>query len=154
MYNHAPQNYTCPLCLAINGIESPATMMKQADIVYRDELVISAINSKFFTNNPGHLIIFPKQHYENVYDIPEEVAHHIMSVSKKIALALKKSRKCDGVTIWQNNEPASSQHAFHYHMHVIPRFNDDQFEKNVMQTYIATPEERKTYSTAMKNFLN
>ena len=71
MYNHAPQEYKCPICLAIEGIESEDTMMKQDDIFYRDDLVMAVINSKFVGNNPGHAIVVPLKHYENLYELPE-----------------------------------------------------------------------------------
>ena len=54
MYNHAPKDYKCVLCLPAQGIESKDTMMKQADIFYKDRLVMAAVNSKFIETNPGH----------------------------------------------------------------------------------------------------
>ena len=41
MYNHGPENYTCPICPAVNGIENQDTLIKQSDIVYKDELIYS-----------------------------------------------------------------------------------------------------------------
>lgn len=154
MYNHAPENYNCPICLGINGIESEATMLKQADIVYRDDLVCVFINSKFVGNNPGHAIVVPNEHFENLYDMPEEVLNRIIAVSKKIALAMKKARNCDGVMIEQNNEPASGQHAFHYHMHIVPRFDDDKFQECRINVRVSDPQERLVYAEELKKFLN
>ncbi|KXK08889.1 MAG: AP-4-A phosphorylase [Microgenomates bacterium OLB22] len=154
MHNHAPHNYNCPLCLAIQGIESDATMMKQADIFYRDDLVMAAINSKFIGNNPGHIIVFPVTHYENLYDLPEKEGNRIMNIAKEITLALKEIRKCDGTMILQNNEPASGQHAFHYHLHIFPRFEGDELHANMSDSRVATPEERKPFSSAMKEYFN
>lgn len=154
MYNHAPQNYKCPICLAINGIESEDTMMKQDDIFYRDDVVMAVINSKFVGNNPGHAIVVPLKHYENFYELPEKEANQIMKVAKEVAIAMKKVRNSDGVMIQQNNEPASEQHAFHYHMHVFPRFNDDHFRENQSGVRVATPEERKPFSSAMKEYFS
>src|SRR3989344_8108167 len=150
MYNHAPQEYKCPICLAIEGIESEDTMMKQDDIFYRDDLVMAVINSKFVGNNPGHAIVVPLKHYENLYELPEKEANQIMKVSKEVAIAMKEVRKSDGVMVQQNNEPASGQHAFHYHMHIFPRFTDDKFQENILNVRVSSPEERKTYSSAMK----
>lgn len=152
MYNHTPKNYKCPICLAIKGIESVDTMMKQNDIVYRDDLVMAAINSKFVGNNPGHVIVVPLKHYENLYDLPEEEACRIMDVAKKIAVAIKNVRNCDGVMILQNNEPASGQHAFHYHMHIFPRFNDDNLHENMSNASVSSPEERRLFSEELKKY--
>ncbi len=150
MYQHAPKEYRCPLCLAIKGVESSETMMKQADIFFKDDLVLAAINSKFFIKAPGHVIIFPRQHYENIYDIPEEILNHICSIAQKISLLLKKVRHCDGITTMQNNEPSSGQHAFHYHLHIIPRFNNDALIYSRLETRVAMPKERIPYSEALK----
>ncbi|OFX75701.1 MAG: hypothetical protein A2071_09035, partial [Bacteroidetes bacterium GWC1_47_7] len=140
MYNHAPQEYKCPICLAIEGIESEDTMMKQDDIFYRDDLVMAVINSKFVGNNPGHAIVVPLKHYENLYELPEKEANQIMKVAKEVAIAMKEVRKSDGVMIQQNNEPASGQHAFHYHMHIFPRFEEDHFGENRSNVRVANPK--------------
>lgn len=154
MYNHAPLDYNCPLCLAIDGVESDATMMKQDDIFYRDDLVMAATNSKFIGNNPGHVIVFPLAHYEHLNDLPEEVGNRVMKIAKEIALAMKEIRKCEGTMILQNNEPASGQHAFHYHLHIFPRFEGDELHANMSDSRVATPEERGVYSGPMKKHFN
>src|SRR5438105_4908079 len=115
MYNHAPHDYKCPICIAIQGIENSDTLIAQSDIVYQDELVTAFISSFFIGKNPGHIIIVPNKHFENIYDIPDDYAHGIHEVAKKMALALKQASQCEGVTTLQNNEPAGNQHAFHYH---------------------------------------
>ena len=153
MYNHAPENYKCPICPAVKGIENEDTWIKQADIVYQDKLVTIFIGSKFVKNNPGHPIIVPNQHYENFYDLPEEVACHIIKIAKKVALALKEARKCEGVTIAQNNEPIGDQHAFHYHMHIFPRFSGDELYKNMNDAYVSTQEERIIYAEGLRKNL-
>ncbi len=154
MYNHAPENYKCPICLAVEGIESKDTMMKQNDIFYRDELVMAAINSKFIGNNPGHVIVVPLKHYENLYELPETEANQIMKVARGVAVAMKVVRKWEGVMIQQNNEPASGQHAFHYHMHIFPRFNNDFLHENMSKVTVALPEERKPFSSEMKQYFS
>lgn len=59
MYNHASENYKCQICPAVNGIENEDTWIKQADIVYKDDIVTVFIGSKFVKNNSGHPIIVP-----------------------------------------------------------------------------------------------
>lgn len=155
MYNHAPEDYICPLCQTVQGIESAVNMAKQADIVYQDERVTALINSKFIRNNPGHVIVVPNEHFENLYELPAPYSHRIMEVSQKIAIALKDVRKCDGVWIEQNNEPASGQHALHYHMHIVPRFVGDDLKKQLAEigTYVSVPEERVIYAEELRRFL-
>jgi histidine triad (HIT) family protein len=67
---------------------------------------------------------------------------------------MKKARNCDGVMIEQNNEPASGQHAFHYHMHIVPRFNDDNFQELRNNVRVSDPQERIAYAEELKKFLN
>jgi len=54
--------------------------------------------------------------------------------------------------IQQNNEPASGQHAFHYHMHIFPRFENDHFSENQSNVRVSDPEERKPFSSDMKKY--
>lgn len=154
MYNHAPSDYKCPICLATSSVENEDTWIKQDDFIYRDELVAALINSKFAVTNRGHVIVVPIKHFENLYELPENYAHQIMKVANEVAIAMKEVRTCDGITILQNNEPASEQHAFHYHMHIVPRFENDGFIENRWKTYIADPEERKPYSAGLKEYFS
>jgi histidine triad (HIT) family protein len=153
MYNHAPENYKCVLCLPAQGIESEDTMMKQADIFYKDDLVIAAINSKIIESNPGHVIIFPVQHFENIYDMPDEVSARVAKVAKHVAIALKELRICDGVTTQQNNEPAGGQHAFHYHFHIFPRFVGDKLYSD-SPVKVSDPAERIPYADALRKYFD
>ena len=153
MYNHAPPDYQCVLCLPAQGIESEVTMMKQVDIFYKDDLVMAAVNSKFIDTNPGHVIIFPINHYENIYDMPDEISARVAKVAKQVAVALKKTRQCDGITTQQNNEPASGQHAFHYHFHLFPRFTSDKLYSG-SPVHVATPKERLPYAEALRSYFD
>lgn len=153
MHNHSPENYKCPICLAVQGIENEDTMMMQDDIFYRDELVSAAINSKFVGNNPGHVIVIPNKHFENFYDLPAEENNQIMKVAKIVALALKEIRKCEGISLQQNNEPAAGQHAFHYHLHIFPRFDNDKLLDNMENFRISLPSERLEYANELREYL-
>lgn len=150
---HAPENYRCPICLGVQGAENSDTLIRQTDIVYKDDLVTAFIGSFFVGNNPGHVIVVSNQHFEHLYELPEEDGHRVMDVARQMALGLKRVRNCDGVMILQNNEPASNQHAFHYHMHVFPRFQNDDLHANMRNSCTSTPEERKPYADALKNDL-
>lgn len=153
MYNHAPDNYTCPICLGVEGVESKDTLLQQQDLVYRDDLVSVFVNSFFIGKNPGHVIVVPNQHFENLYDLPEQYAHRVIEISQKMAVAIKKAYGCDGVMIGQNNEPASGQHAFHYHMHIFPRYENDEIHKYMGSKRLAPPEERLTYVKKLRRVL-
>ena len=152
MFNNAPLDYKCPICLAINGIENEDTWIKQEDIFYRDDFVMGFISSKFIKGNEGHPLIVSNKHYENIYDLPEKIGYRIFDLGKKTAIALKKLRNCDGVTLVQNNEPASDQHAFHYHLHIISRFKNDNFHKEFWNAKKSNPEDRIQYAQNLRNY--
>ena len=121
MYNHAPDDYDCPFCLLVRQV-------KDEDIsctVYQDRAITAFINLDKWTNNPGHVVIIPNQHYENIYDLPLNLATRIHDCARAIALAMKVAYSCDGVSTRQHNEPAGNQDVWHYHLHVFPRYEGD-----------------------------
>lgn len=153
MYSHAPQGYVCPICLGIQGVENEKTLMRQGDIVYKDDLVTAFINSFFVGKNAGHVIVVPNEHFENIYDLPKEVGSRIFEIAQKISLAMKQAYTCDGVTTRQNNEPAGDQHAFHFHMHIFPRYTDDGYNNTGGEKRLAGPEEREEYAEKLKKYI-
>lgn len=149
MYNHEPENYICPLCQIAKG--EPIEHGSQEDsVVFRDEYLTAFIAGKWWRSSKGHIIIVPNKHIENLYDLPEEIGHKIFDLSKRIAVALKKSYKCDGVSTRQHNEPAGNQDVWHYHLHIHPRYKDDNLYLNHKDTYWPTIEEKKPYAEKLK----
>ena len=70
-------------------------------------------------------VILPKNHYRNLYDIDDEVASKAILLAKKMITKLTDVLNCDGYNIVQNNEEAAGQTVFHFHMHMIPRYKND-----------------------------
>ncbi len=73
----------------------------------------------------GHALILPKQHYANIFEIPEKEVGEAFILAKKIAGIIKEKLNCDGFNIIQNNEKTAGQTVFHFHIHLIPRYFDD-----------------------------
>ena len=73
----------------------------------------------------GHSLIIPKDHFANLYEIDEEVAAKAMKLAKKMAVHMKEKLNCDGFNLLQNNEETAGQTVFHFHMHLIPRYEGD-----------------------------
>ena len=73
----------------------------------------------------GHALILPKEHYANIYEIPDEVAASAMKLAKKMAGVITEKLNCYGFNIVQNNGVVAGQTVFHFHMHLIPRYEDD-----------------------------
>ena len=149
MYNHAPKDYVCPLCQIAQG-EATEKGNQEPSVIWRDESVTVFIAGKWFRSNPGHVVIIPNKHIENIYDIPEEMGHIIFDASKRIAIALKETYKCDGVSTRQHNEPAGNQDVFHYHSHVFPRYEGDNLYLNHEDTYWPVKDEKQPYVERLK----
>jgi histidine triad (HIT) family protein len=95
---------------------------KEADasIVYEDADVMAFMDIRPVSE--GHALIIPKKHYVDIFDVSEELLGATHKVTKKIAAAVKKATKADGISIVQQNGKAAGQEIFHLHVHVIPRF--------------------------------
>ena len=70
----------------------------------------------------GHALIVPKEHYANIYELPDELAVKAMRLAKRMATHMTNVLNCDGFNILQNNGEVAGQTVFHYHMHLIPRY--------------------------------
>ena len=106
----------CIFCKIANG-EIPSKTIEENDM-FKVVLDVGPATK-------GHALILPKDHYRNLYDLPEDVVAEVYKMAQKIALKMKEKLGCDGVNIVQNNEEAAGQTVFHFHMHVIPRYKDD-----------------------------
>lgn len=73
----------------------------------------------------GHALILPKEHYSNLFELPEEMASKVMILTQKLASQMKDRLECDGFNIMQNNGEVAGQTIFHFHMHLIPRYHGD-----------------------------
>jgi histidine triad (HIT) family protein len=73
----------------------------------------------------GHALILPNDHYANIYELPEDAASKTMILAKKMAAVMTDKLKCDGFNLVQNNGEAAGQTVMHFHLHLIPRYNDD-----------------------------
>ena len=154
MYNHAPKDYICPLCLLGKAEYKTPLVVVEDDVVYRNDFVTSFIASRWWPNNKGHIIVIPNAHFENLYDIDKNYLHEVVDISQKMAIAIKKAYGCDGITIRQHNEPAGSQDAWHYHMHIVPRYINDNFYKTDAIEGWVDVNERKPYAEKVKKALH
>lgn len=154
MHNHEPENYICPFCLLVQGIENEKVKSKQDDIVYKDKFITALIASHWWPNNSGHVIIVPNEHFENIYDISEELLVKIHQLEKKMAIAIKETYKCDGVSSRQHNESAGGQDVWHYHLHIFPRYENDKLYENISNKILSNPKERKGYADKLKKYFN
>lgn len=106
----------CIFCKLANGVLDTNTLYEDED--FRVIFDLSPATE-------GHVLIIPKEHYANIFELPEELASKVYVLAKKIAAALKEVTGCNGVNILQNNGEAAGQTVFHFHMHVIPRYHEE-----------------------------
>lgn len=74
----------------------------------------------------GHALLLPKEHYADLFALPDETAEKVLPVAKKIVSRMKDVLGCDGYNLVQNNGECAGQTVFHFHMHMIPRYKDDK----------------------------
>lgn len=153
MYDHGPAGYVCPLCQIAKG-EPTSLGDQEPDVLYRDEMVTIFIAGKWWRSNPGHVIVIPMQHIENIYDLPTVLGHAIADASKRVALALKAAYKCDGVSSCQHNEPAGNQDVWHYHLHIFPRYEGDRLYQRHEESYWAPEQERRAYAQKLRPYID
>lgn len=73
----------------------------------------------------GHALILPKSHAANLFELPEDIASKVMVLAKKLGTQMKENLKADGLNLLQNNGEAAGQTVEHFHLHLIPRYEND-----------------------------
>ncbi len=110
------RDQNCIFCKIAAG-EIPSTTIYEDD----DFRVILDIEPA----SKGHALILPKEHYANLYELDEAVAAKALVVAKKVITEMTEVLGCEGYNVLQNNGPVAGQTVFHFHMHLIPRYKDD-----------------------------
>ncbi len=73
----------------------------------------------------GHALILPKEHAANLFELPDETASKVLVLAKKLGAQMKENLKADGMNLVQNNGEVAGQTVHHFHMHLIPRYEND-----------------------------
>jgi len=149
VYSHVGDDYDCILCRGIRGESGPATLVHETDVVDRNDLAVVAVCPYFFGNNPGHVIVVPTAHFENLYAMPADYLHACVDMAQSMALTIKEAYGAAGITLRQNNEPAGGQTALHFHIHVYPRYFDDGYDDHPGE-YLVEPVERAKWAQRLR----
>jgi histidine triad (HIT) family protein len=118
-------NMDCIFCKIIDG-EIPSYKL------YEDDNILAFLDITQGTK--GHTLIIPKKHIKNIYDVDEKTAKEVFGVVPKIAKALKATFNPIGLNIVNNNDKPL-QSVFHFHVHLIPRYEDDGMEFSTINNY-------------------
>ena len=146
MYNHAPEDYDCIFCRIVREIADG----RNTFFIFQNKTVSTFMSLHDMPNNPGHVLVIPNAHYENIYDLPVALGADIHACAKEIAFAMKAVYHCDGVSLRQHNEPAGGQDVWHYHLHVFPRYVGDNFSRS---GFVVTPEQtRAEYAARLRAY--
>jgi histidine triad (HIT) family protein len=121
-----------------------------AEKVYEDEHTLAFLDIK--PVNPGHTLVIPKQHYENLLTMPETEAEHLFVSVKRVAEAIQAATTAAAFNIGMNNGAAAGQIIFHAHVHIMPRTKKDNYEPWHGKEYQA--EEMKLVAEAIRAQLN
>lgn len=106
----------CIFCKIIKGEVSCSK-------IYEDEDFIVMLDA--YPSSPGHALLVPKKHEDNVYSMDPKLLEKVSPLTAKVAKAIKRMSNCQGINILQNNGEAAGQTVNHFHVHIIPRFDDD-----------------------------
>ncbi len=106
----------CIFCKILNG-DIPSNK------VFENENFIAILDA--FPANEGHILVIPKKHFENIFEIDEETLKEGYVIAKKIANSIKKSLNIENINILQNNGALAGQTVNHFHIHIIPRIEND-----------------------------
>jgi histidine triad (HIT) family protein len=93
--------------------------------VFEDHSV--AVFLDLYPVNPGHALVVPKEHTDDLLSCSSEVTGRLFQVAAQIAPVLVRATGADGFNVWTANGRAAGQEVFHLHLHVLPRFGDDTF---------------------------
>lgn len=106
----------CIFCKIVNG-EIPSKS------IYEDEDFRVILDLQPATK--GHALILPKEHADNLYQLSDDVAAKVMVLAKKLAIGMTEKLGCDGFNLVQNNGETAGQTVMHFHLHLIPRYQQD-----------------------------
>ena len=111
------KDHNCIFCKIANGEIPSSTIYEDEDFRVFLDLAPAA---------KGHALIVPKEHYANLYELSDELCSKVFVLAKKLAAHMTEVLGCDGFNIAQNNGAAAGQTMFHFHLHLIPRYEGDQ----------------------------
>ena len=145
MYNHAPAGYECFVCDVVAGDPGDSV------VVTESERALAIVSRRVWARGPGHVLVVPKAHVENLYDLGDDDGLDVLRLTRTIAIGLKAAFSCDGTSTRQHNEPAGNQDLWHLHVHVFPRYHGDDLYGSGYRD--ATLEERRAFAAELQAVL-
>ncbi len=135
----------CIFCKIIDG-EIPSVKVLDEELV----LAFMDINP----SSPGHMLVIPKKHAENIFEISDNDLAAVIKGVKRCANAVKEALKAEGVTVLQLNGRASDQIVPHLHIHIIPRWENDGLPISSWEMKPGNMEEIKDIARKVKEHIS
>ncbi|MET0657177.1 MAG: HIT domain-containing protein [Steroidobacteraceae bacterium] len=120
-------------------------------MVLIEERVFVIIPHSHYGDIRGNVLIIPRQHYENLLDIPDSLGADIFNAARTVSRAMIEAFGCEGISTRQHNGPAGNQDVWHYHLHVFPRFTGDHLWGGDKGSY--SPAERLDIAERLRTAL-
>lgn len=123
---------TCIFCQIIEG-------KAESSRVFEDNICLAFMDIQ--PVNPGHVLVVPKSHFQDLSDLPADIGCHLFQVAQRISVCLPKTPvQSEGVDLFLAHGEAAGQEVFHVHLHIIPRFAGDGFGFRFGPNYANLPE--------------
>lgn len=106
----------CGFCRVVEGTQ-------RERVLYENDAVIAILDPR--QANPGHVLVIPKAHFQDIYSLTEEAGSEIMKAMILLSQVVREAFELDGLSIWQSNGPGAHQEVPHVHFHIHPRMIDD-----------------------------
>lgn len=148
---HEPDGYACPFCLIQQGAFDERN--QPSDIVAVTERAYARIAPKWWPANPGAVLVIPRVHVENIYDLPVEDGEAVWDLTRQVAIAIRSTYRCTGTSLRQHNEPDGDQDVWHLHMHIFPRYADDRLYQRHKDAAWVPPSAREPYAVQLRQAL-
>lgn len=117
-----------------------------SDVVAVTDLAYARIAPKWWPGNPGAVLVIPRAHHENLYELPATVGHAVWDLTQVVAVAMRSAYACEGVSTRQHNEPSGNQDVWHLHVHVFPRTHGDRLYERHLEASWLSAEQRRPYA--------
>ncbi len=118
------------------------------EIADEDEHTVAFMDINPWTR--GHAVVIPRKHVVNLYEIEEADLARTASAAKRLARRMKERLRCDGVNLLNSTERAAWQSVFHFHIHVIPRYEGDPLQLPTRPRQ-ADPEELASLAAELRD---
>lgn len=128
MASHEPVGYRCPFCALLDG--HPGDVPRREDVVAETDRAVALVSPRWWPRNPGHVVVVPRTHVEDLYAVAADDLHAVTDLVQRVAIAMRDAYGCPGTSTRQHNGPEGGQDVWHLHVHVFPRWPDDDLYRS------------------------